>query len=141
MASLQKTETYPLAVEKFYQVITDYPSYPEYMDGVDEVQVIEQSPDMAMVEYAINIIKSFRYCLRLTHQAPHRVAWTLESGDLFKKNDGSWEFADLGDGNTRVTYTLDLDFKLLVPKMIVNKLVKNNLPQLFANVYHRARSL
>ena len=141
MATLTKTETYPLPAERFYQVITDYQSYPEYMDGVDGVCVIEESEQGAMVEYSLNIIKQFTYQLKLDHQAPRRVSWFLRSGDLFKKNSGSWEFEDLGDGKTRVTYTIDVEFKLMVPKMIINKVVKNNLPKLFESVYHRAREL
>lgn len=141
MATLTKTETYPVPVEKFYQVITDYQSYPEYMDGVDGVRILEESEQGALVEYSLHIVKKFTYQLHLSHSPPHRIAWVLHSGDLFKKNSGYWHLEGIGEGQTRVTYSVDIDFKLMVPKIIINKVIKNNLPGLFANVYHRAEAL
>ena len=141
MAHLSKTEIYEIPVENFYQVITDYKSYPDYMEGVDNIRIIEETDDMALVEYSLRIIKSFTYLLRLAHRPPYQVSWALESGDLFKKNEGSWKFKDLGKGKTEVTYTICLEFKLMVPKIILKKVIQNNLPGLFASVSAKAKNL
>lgn len=141
MTNLTKTEIYPIPIEKFYQVITDYESYPEYMDGVDSTRIIQQTEQSALVEYSLNIIKRLTYRLQLAHAPPQRVSWVLDSGDLFKKNEGAWELQDLGDGRTQVTYTLDVEFKFMIPKIIVNKVIKHSLPALFANVSARAKNL
>ena len=141
MAKITKTETYPLAAEKFYRVVTDYRSYPQFMDGVDDTRIIEETPEGARVEYSLNIVKQFNYQLQLAHDYPHRVSWELLSGDLFKNNSGYWEFQDLSEGKTRVTYGIAAEFKLFVPKIVVNKVIKHNLPKLFADVYRRAQEL
>ena len=139
--SVTKTEVYPLPVERFYQVITDYESYPEFIDKVVEVRIIQDSEDAPLVEYTLSIVKQFTYQLRMSHQEPHRVSWTFHSGDLFDRNDGSWELEDLGDGRTRVTYTLDVDFGWFVPQFIANTVASRDLPQLFESLYRRAREL
>jgi hypothetical protein len=46
--------------------------------------------------------------MRFSYEAPGRIAWTQEEGDL-KAVDGSWELEDLGDGRTRATYQLEVD--------------------------------
>ncbi|MCY4643773.1 MAG: SRPBCC family protein [Bacteriovoracales bacterium] len=141
MSNIKKTETYSVPVEKFYKVVTNYESYPDFMDGVSGVRVIQQNDNEALVEYSLNIVKEFTYRLKHLENAPHKLSWTLDSGDLLKKNDGSWEFEDLGDGRTRVTYSINIEFKLMVPKMVINKIVKNNVPKLFENLYERAKDL
>ena len=141
MAGTNKTEIFSLPIEKIYRVITDYPSYPEYMDGVDKAHIIELTESGAIVEYSLNIIRQFSYQLEMIHQHPHKISWTLLSGDLFKKNEGYWELKALNDDETQLTYSIDAEFKLLVPKMIINKIIKNNLPKLFNNIHHRAKNL
>ncbi len=46
--------------------------------------------------------------MRFSYEAPGRIAWTQEDGDL-KAVDGSWELEDLGAGRTRATYWLEVD--------------------------------
>lgn len=139
MASVEKTEVFDVDINTLYDTIVDYHSYPEFVAGVDKVEVISQSDSGAEVKYKLNVIKSFAYTLKHTHQKPNKVSWVLESGDLFKKNDGHWELKDLGNGKTEVTYALDLDFKVLVPKMILNKLTSSNLPGTLKAFHDRAK--
>lgn len=141
MASVEKTETYDAPIESFYKVLTDYESYPEFMDGCDEVEIITNDDGNAEVRYSLNVIKKFEYTLEMTVNKPTLVEWSFVEGDIFKKNNGAWRLEDLGDGQTQVTYELDVDMKLMVPKMIANKLVKTNLPALMNSVYERAKSL
>ena len=46
--------------------------------------------------------------VRLAYDAPTRLTWTQERGDL-KSIEGSWELEDLGRGRTRATYSLSVD--------------------------------
>ena len=139
MADTARTEIYDVDINKFYETITDYETYPEFVDGVSEIEVLEKDDNGARIKYHINIIKEFTYILKMTHTAPNKVSWEFESGDLFKSNFGSWELVDLGDGQIEVTYALDVNFKMMVPKMITNKLVKNNLPTMMQSVFERAK--
>lgn len=138
-ANVERTETFDVGIDKIYNVIIDYEKYPEFVSGVDEIEILEQDDNGARVKYSLNLIKKFSYILKLTHEKPNKVSWVLESGDLFKNNTGSWEMKDLGDGKTEVTYKLNVDFKVLAPKMIVNKLVSSNFPAMMKAYHQRAK--
>ena len=133
-----RTETWNLPVEAVYRTIVDYASYPEFVEGVDEVEVLEQGEEGAKVCYSLNLIKKFSYTLRLTHERNKSVRWTLESGTLFKANDGGWELEDLGGGNTRVAYEIELRLKGLVPGRLVDKLAGGRLPAVMRSFRERA---
>ncbi len=139
MADTSRTEVFEIDINKFYDVLLDYKSYPEYLEGCDDIEVLEFSETGAMVKYSLNLIKTFNYVLKLEHSRPNKISWSFESGDIFKKNEGAWELKDLGDGKIQVNYFIDLGFKLMVPKMILKKLVNRNLPSMMQSIFERAR--
>ncbi len=141
MAKANRTEIFDVDINKLYDVLIDYESYPDFVDGVSEIEVLTKSETAAKVKYSLNLIKKFTYTLSMTQQKPNKLSWKLESGDFFKTNSGSWELKDLGNGKTEVTYSLDVDFKILAPKMIVNKLVATNLPMMMKAYQKRAKAI
>ncbi|MBL7664352.1 MAG: SRPBCC family protein [Bacteriovoracaceae bacterium] len=141
MAKVERKEIFNVDINKIYNVIVDYASYPDFVDGVSEIEVLEQNETSARVKYSLNLIKKFSYTIKLTQKKPTSVSWVLESGDIFKSNSGSWELKDLGQGKTEVKYSLDIDFKILAPKMIVNKLVATNLPTMMKAYQERAKKV
>ncbi len=141
MAQADIERTFSVPIDKIYSCIVDYASYPEFVDGVSSVKVLEQDDNGARVEYSLNMIKTFTYVLKLKHEKPNKVSWELEGGDIFKKNNGSWNLSDRGDGTTAVKYELEVDFKGFAPKAIINKLVANNLPSMMDQYENRAKSL
>ncbi|MBT6325436.1 MAG: hypothetical protein HOJ35_05665, partial [Bdellovibrionales bacterium] len=138
MGQASRTEVFDVEIDKLYNAIINYESYPEFVDGVNKVNVIQKSDDSAEIEYSLNMIKEFKYTLKLEQNYPSKVTWDLKSGDLFKSNSGEWSLVDLGNGKTEVTYNIDVDFKVFAPKMIVNKLVSNNLPAMMNSFKERA---
>jgi ribosome-associated toxin RatA of RatAB toxin-antitoxin module len=138
MGQASRTEVFDVEIDKLYKAIINYESYPEFVDGVNKVNVIQKSDDSAVIEYSLNMIKEFKYTLKLEQNYPSKVTWDLKSGDLFKSNSGEWSLVDLGNGKTEVTYNIDVDFKVFAPKMIVNKLVSNNLPAMMNSFKERA---
>ena len=140
MANATRTEIFDVEINKLYDVIIDYNSYPDFVDGVSATKVLEQDESSARVEYSLNLIKKFKYILNLKQERPTHVSWTFESGDIFKANTGSWELKDLGDGKTAVTYNLDVNIKGFVPKAIVNKLTTSSLPTMMQSYHDRAKS-
>ncbi len=141
MAQATRTEIWEAPIEKIYEAIVDYASYPQFVAGVHEVEILESSDGGARVKYSLNVIKKISYILKLTHQKPHRIDWVLESGDIFKQNDGTWELKDLGEGKTEVTYGLEVNIKGFVPKAIVNGLTSKNLPAMMKSFHDRSKEL
>ena len=139
MATATRTEIVDVEINKLYDVIVDYAKYPDFVDGVSSTKVISQNDTSAKVEYSVNMIKSFKYTLATTQVKPTKVSWVLDSGDLFKKNDGQWILKDLGGGKTEVTYTLEVDFKMFAPNSILTALTQKNLPVMMESFFKRAK--
>ncbi len=139
MAFAERTEVFDLSAEKFYKVIIDYASYPKFVEGVSSIEVLEQTETGARVEYCLNLIKKFQYSCKMTHEKNKSVSWKLESGDLFKLNEGSWTIKELAPNKIEVTYKVNVDFKGLVPKMVINKLVSHNLPNVIKSYADQAK--
>ncbi|HNR29611.1 MAG TPA: SRPBCC family protein [Candidatus Hydrogenedentes bacterium] len=141
MPSATRTETFDVSPDVFYQVIVDYKLYPEFADNVVKTQVLKVRDDGARVKFFVHLIREFNYTLDLYHDPLKRVHWNLVRGDLFSKMDGSWDLKKRGKRKVEVTYSLDIEPKLFVPRMIINRLVSYNLPRVMTNFYERARAL
>lgn len=141
MATASRTEIVDVDINKLYDVIVDYAKYPDFVDGVSSTKVLSQNETSAKVEYSVNLIKSFKYTLATTQSRPTKVSWVLESGDLFKKNEGNWTLKDLGNGKTEVTYSLEVDFKMFAPNAILSALTEKNLPVMMQSFFKRAKSV
>lgn len=128
MAKVERIEIFDVDINDLYKVIIDYESYPEFVPGVSEIEIVKFSKTKAEIAYIVNMMKKFEYTLSMKQKSPKEVSWEMKSGDLFKKNSGYWKLKDLGDGETEVTYCLDVEFKFSVPKLIANKMVKTNMP-------------
>lgn len=139
MANATRTEVVDVDINKLYDVIVDYAKYPDFVDGVSGIKVLSQTDSAAKVEYSLNIIKSFKYIINTKMEKPTLVKWSLDSGDLFKKNDGEWKLKDLGNGKTEVTYSLDIDFKLFAPSSVLSALTEKNLPVMMQSFFKRAK--
>ncbi len=141
MAKVSKTVIFDVEMKKIYDTIIDYAAYPQFVDGVNEIEVITKSDANAKVRYTLDLkIKKFTYVVALTHTAPNKVDWTFFEGDVFKKNDGGWILKDLGNNKTEVTYWLDIELKLFAPKMILDKLTEKSLPIMLSSFEKRAKA-
>lgn len=139
MASAERTEVFDVEQEKVFKVLSDLENYPDFMTGVEKVEVLESKGNQIKARYDLNLIKKFSYTMNHTIEAPNKISWSLVSGDFMKRSDGSWELKDLGDGKTEVSYKVDIDFKVMVPGMISKKLVSSNLPSMMKSVQEKAR--
>ena len=139
MAQATRTEVVDIEINKLYSTLIDYAKYPEFVDGVNAIKVMAQNETTAKVEYSLNVIKTFKYIINLKQEKPTKISWTLDSGDLFKKNNGEWKLKDLGNGKTEVTYSLELDFKLFAPSSILSALTEKNLPAMMQAFFKRAK--
>jgi len=140
MPQAKRTEVWDAPIEKIYEVITDYDSYPEFVDGCSSVDVISKTDTEARVEFGLNLIKKFKYILVLKQTKPTEISWSFESGDIFKKNEGSWRLKDLGDGKTEVEYGLEVEIKGFAPKTLVNSLTEKNLPAMLKSYHERCKT-
>jgi coenzyme Q-binding protein COQ10 len=143
MAKAEKTEIFDVPADKFYKAIIDYKSYPQFVDGVESVEIKNESADGATVTMNLNLIKKISYTIKLNHTPNKEVNWSLVSGDMMKINNGKWTLKDLGQARTEVTYSLEVEFKGFLPGLglIEKTLVNTNLPLTMKAFAKKAASL
>lgn len=137
MPQATRTEIWNAPIETVYEVLQDYDSYPEFVDGCSSTDILSKDESGAEVEFGLNLIKKFKYILELKHNRPNSISWSFKKGDIFKKNEGSWVLKDLGDGKTQVVYTLEVEIKGFAPKAMVNSLTEKNLPAMLKSYHDR----
>ena len=141
MAGAKTSETFPCTVEQFYSVITDYENYPEFLTEVQKCEVIETRGKLKLVEYSVYMVKTFKYRLWMDEsEGPNKLTWKLDSGDLFKVSNGTWELQAEAD-KVRATYEVEAKFKVFVPGPISKALVNVNLPNMMSAYQQRIKEL
>lgn len=140
MASAQATEVFNCSVEQFYAIISDYEKYPQFLKEVNSCKIVQTSGNKKLVEFHINVIKTFKYQLWLTENSNQEVTWELSSGDMFKTNKGYWKLQDEA-GKCRATYFVDASFSLFVPGPVAKALVSVNLPAMMSSYHKRVAEL
>lgn len=139
MPSVSKSKIFQVPLKKLYETIIDVQSYPDFVSGVHGIKILSKDETSMKVEYQLNILKSFKYIIEMKFNPDSQVSWQLLEGDIFKKNTGSWSLKEINAEQTEATYTLDVDFKIFAPSMIVSKLVGSNLPQMLDAFEQRAK--
>jgi ribosome-associated toxin RatA of RatAB toxin-antitoxin module len=102
--------------EVVFAVASDLERYPDWQDFLQRVHVRERDPEgrPTLVEAEADAkVTALKLVLRATREAPHRVAWRSEGGDV-KALNGAFDLAEAGPGRTRATFRLEVDpgFKL-----------------------------
>jgi ribosome-associated toxin RatA of RatAB toxin-antitoxin module len=134
-------------LDKLFDVITDYGAYPEFVPSVRACRPGKRSGDRVEVEFELDLgVKTIRYVLLHVEERPHRVSWTLVSGDWMKVSNGAWELSPEGSG-TRARYLVEIQIAkpALVPQALVDKvtteLTKVQLPKTLEAFKARAELL
>src|SRR5262245_51391208 len=132
MADAAATELFNCSVQEFYNIISDYTKYPEFLSEVKKCTVVEKRDNQKLVEFEVSLIKSFKYRLWMTEVPGQKISWVLDSGDLFKISSGAWDLQDEA-GKTRASYKVDAKFKVFVPGPVAKALVNVNLPNMMSS--------
>lgn len=110
-------------IDHLYDIIVDYARYPEFVPGIKACRVVSTRPEKH-VEYELDLgVKRLRYTLRHTEERPHKVTWSLVSGEMMKVSNGSWELTAEGD-KTRARYSVEIQIAKppLVPQVVLDRM-------------------
>ncbi len=139
-SSAQKTEVFNCTPEEFYNIVSDYEKYPEFLSEVKDAKVIKEEENKKLVEFTVSVMKDFSYRLWITEEPNEKISWVFDSGDIFKVSNGHWKLEDEA-GKTRAEYWVEAKFNLLVPKFVANTLVSVNLPNMMSAYHKRIREV
>lgn len=140
MAAAETSESFACSNEQFFNIISDYEKYPEFLSEVKNCKVIESKGNKRLVEFQVSVVKTFVYRLWITEEKPRRISWTLDSGDIFKTSTGSWDLSEKA-GQTEARYAVDATFKIFVPGPVAKALVKTNLPNMMRAYQNRVKKI
>lgn len=133
MAKAEITQIVNVPMDQFFEVITDYDSYPKFVEGCKKVEVKrKKGSKTAEVKYHVSLMKDLWYLLEQTEDKKNgKMSWKLIESDTLKGNVGSWTLVPTEDGKkTEVTYEIDIEFGVPVPGFILSKLIKTSLPSM-----------
>jgi len=98
-------------VEEIWAVVEDVLTAPDWQGNLVAMSALERDAEgrPGLVEATNDLrVRHITTQVRFRYEPPMRLSWTQERGDL-KSLTGSWDLEDLGDGQTRATYSLDAD--------------------------------
>ena len=128
MADVAREEaTIAAPVDEVWRVLVDFERYPQGAGDLKQVEVLERDDDgrgTVVLYRAAAMGRSTTYVLRYDHaDAPHRVPWVLERGDIMRRLDGAYTLrADETDpARTHVVYDLAVDLVIPLPGFIKHR--------------------
>jgi uncharacterized membrane protein len=133
-------------VDRVAAVICDFPRYPEWVEAVKQVEVLEEYEDgyAAQVRFVIDAgvmvddyTLAYSYADDLT-----RVEWHLvEPSKTQKFQEGSYDLVDAGGDSTEVTYTLEVELSIGMLGMFRRKAEKMIMDTALKQLKHRVENL
>ncbi len=135
MAEVRHTEVFNCSPEQFFEILIDYKNYPQFLNEVKEVNVLEDQGETKKVEFKISVIKSLTYVNEQKESRPDEVSWRFLKGDLFKSMNGHWKLSE-EEGKTKAEYFVEAQFGMFVPKSMTKTVISANLPAMM-KAYHK----
>jgi ribosome-associated toxin RatA of RatAB toxin-antitoxin module len=124
-----------------YAAAADVEASPRWQPEIKLAECLERDDDGNQVLVHMETDAKVRRLgsdLRFSYEEPGRISWVQEDGDL-KSVEGSWEFEDLGNERTRVTYWLEVDLGRALGLLIRGPLVSVLKGQLVGNMPKRMK--
>ena len=129
--------------EQVMAVIADFPAYPEWAQGMKQVEVVEEGAagraDKVHFELDASPIKD-SYTLAYDWQGDAAVRWNLVEGRMLKAMQGAYELRPSGSG-TEVTYRLAVDLSIPMIGMLRRKAEKVIIDTALKGLKKRVESL
>jgi uncharacterized membrane protein len=133
-------------VDRVAAVICDFPRYPEWVDALKQVEILEEYEDgyASQVRFVIDAgVMVDDYTLGYAYADDlSRVEWHLvEPSKTQKSQQGSYDLDDAGDGSTTVTYTLEVELSIGMLGMFRRKAEKMIMDTALKQLKRRVESL
>ena len=128
MKTVTQTVDINVTPERFYTLLTDFESYPDFVPNQSSVTVMSTSDHRWRVEFELSVVRKLSYTLDLVGVPGESLKWYLVEGDMMKTNTGGWTLETLASGQTRAHYDIDVTCAGFVPRSVARKLIERTLP-------------
>lgn len=142
MAGTSTSITISTSAEHLFNILKDVSAYPEFIPEMKKISILSEDDQKARIEHHTKIMGfSVDYTLDYQFDPPYRLSWSFVKGNRMKNNVGSWQLVPKGEHEVEATYNISVEVGALVPKKIVDQLMKVQLPTLMNQFKKRAESL
>jgi len=133
----QKIKTVRAAVlidaspEAIWSVMTNCELAPEFVPHLKSCEVLDAGDDWEIIEHKVKYYLLWpqqRYTFKADYHPFKKISFLRIKGDL-KYLQGEWLLQDDVDGQIRVTYSVTIDPGRLVPKFMVRRALRKDLPK------------
>ncbi len=126
MPTVTSETTIAAPVERVYNIARDIERFPEFMEDVAEVKILEQTGDRQVSRWAATV-KEFNRNIRWTEEdfwnAEERTCdFTMLEGD-FSEYSGTWRFEADGEG-TRATLVVNYAYNVPLIGALIQKVLQ-----------------
>jgi ribosome-associated toxin RatA of RatAB toxin-antitoxin module len=129
MPSVESIVVVEAPLETVYALSRDVERFPEFMEDVEEVTILERTPERQVSRWVGNV-KELRRVIRWTEEdfwndQEHTCVFRQTEGD-FTAYGGTWAFAPEGTG-TKVTMTLDYEYVVPLIGALIQSILKKKM--------------
>lgn len=138
MAQVSRVAVFEVNRQDFYNVVSDYESYPQFVEHMVSAKILEADGHRSRVAFKVHLIRDLNYVLDIYHDEPKRVWWELVESPIFKVSGGSWDLKYKSKTKTEVHYSVEVVPRLPVPSSIIKTLTESSLPRMMQAFAARA---
>jgi ribosome-associated toxin RatA of RatAB toxin-antitoxin module len=113
--------------EELMAIVSDLDSYPDWLQDVKAVEVLEQDSEGRATVAAMTVdvtVREVSYTLEYEYDGVERMSWVSRPGGDVKHIEGSYTFEINDDGGTTVVYDLAIDPGFPVPGFLLKRAAK-----------------
>ena len=131
MPTVESTVVVAAPVEKVYEIARDIERFPEFMEDVAEVEILEQTPDRQVSRW-VGLIKELNRQIKWTEEdfwdeATRTCQFHMLEGD-FSAYGGSWKFEPEGAG-CRATLVVEYEYNVPLIGALIKSLLQKKMQQ------------
>lgn len=125
-------------------VIGDLATYPEWADGVQAAEVLEEFEDgrckVIKMSFASGPIKD-EFTLEYKWNGLESVSWWLLEGKVLTQEEGTYTLIDNKDGTIKVTYDLEVGLSIKLPGILKRQAEKKMVKTALEGLKKRVEGL
>jgi uncharacterized membrane protein len=129
--------------EDLFAVAADLESYPEWADGVKEVEVLEidGAGRAAAARFVVEaMVREIEYVLEYTYDPPTSIKWSARPGGDIEAMEGSYTFTAREGDTTEVVYALAVKPSFKVPGFLRSQAERHIVTTALRSLRRRAES-
>ncbi len=132
MPIIQQSVVIDAPIDEVYRVARDVERFPEFMDDLQSLVIVERSPDnFRTITAWVGLIRDFKMTIKWTQEdlwddKLYQDDFKMIHGDM-DKMEGLWQFTSETANQTRFDSTVDYEYDVPLIGAMVKNLIKKKM--------------